>query len=228
MPRVVLVTGAKGGLGTFVTDAFLNAGDTVVGISRSVQPADFPRQGFRACSVDLSDSQATRTAVERLARDLGPIDVLAHLAGGFAGGQPIYETEDATWNRMLALNLRVAVNVFRAVVPHMRQAGHGRIIAIAARAALEPAPGIAAYSASKAALVSLVRTLALENADRGITANAILPGTMDTPGNRAADPAADRSGWVDPAHVAALVLFLAADAAAAITGAVIPFYGTPA
>ena len=107
----------------------------------------------------------------------------------------------------------------------MRQAATGRIIAIGSRAAVEPQPGISAYSASKAALVSLIRTLALENKDRGITANVILPGTMDTPANRDAMPQADFSKWVDPRQVATLAAWLASDEASQVTGGVIPVYG---
>jgi NAD(P)-dependent dehydrogenase (short-subunit alcohol dehydrogenase family) len=148
--------------------------------------------------------------------------------GGFSGGKPIAETDDATWDRMMNLNLRSAFHIFRAVIPRMRAAGRGRMVAIASRAAAEPAANIAAYGASKAALVSLVRSAALENKDLGITVNAILPGTMNTEANRKADPAADFSRWVPPENVAGLVIFLTSDAAAHITGAAIPVYGKEA
>jgi NAD(P)-dependent dehydrogenase (short-subunit alcohol dehydrogenase family) len=85
---------------------------------------------------------------------------------------------------------------------------------------------VGAYSASKAALVSLVRTIALENKDRGISANVILPGTMDTPANRAAMPGADPAKWVQPAQVASLLVHLATDLASQISGAVIPVAGS--
>jgi NAD(P)-dependent dehydrogenase (short-subunit alcohol dehydrogenase family) len=107
----------------------------------------------------------------------------------------------------------------------MRQQGGGRILAVASRQGVEPSAMVGAYSASKAALVSLVRTIALENKDRNISANSVLPGTMDTPANRAGDPNADRSQWVQPSQVAALLLHLASDAGAQITGAAIPIYG---
>jgi NAD(P)-dependent dehydrogenase (short-subunit alcohol dehydrogenase family) len=166
--------------------------------------------------------------VQSVLAQFGRIDVLAHVAGGFAGGKPADETDDATWDRMFSLNLRPAVNLVRSVVPHMRQAGAGRIIAIGSRAAVEPHPGTGAYSASKAALISLIRTVALENKDRGITANTILPGTMDTDGNRSSDPQTDRSKWISPRRVADLVLFLASDAGAHITASAIPVYGAEA
>jgi NAD(P)-dependent dehydrogenase (short-subunit alcohol dehydrogenase family) len=115
--------------------------------------------------------------------------------------------------------------MLRAVLPEMRAQGAGRILAIGSRTAVEPQPGVGAYSASKAALVSLVKTVALENKDRGITANVVLPGTMDTPANRAAMPGADFSKWVRPSQIASLLVHLASDQASQISGAVIPVYG---
>ena len=155
----------------------------------------------------------------------GKIDALVHVAGGFAGGSPVHETDDATWDAMMNLNLRAAFYILRAVIPHMRRQARGRIVAIGSRAGVEPAANIGAYSASKAALVSLVRTLALENRGLGITANVILPGTIDTEANRRSDPAADRSRWVSPEQLAELAVYLVSDAGAQITGAAIPFYG---
>ncbi len=222
MGQAVIVTGAAGGLGAFVTRAFLATGAAVAGISRSIPPSAFDHPNFHAQPGDLISPEGARAAVEAAVMRLGRVDVLAHVAGGFSGGEPIWETTDAIWDHMMDLNLRAAFNTFRAALPFMREAGRGRIIAVAAKAAAQPAAGIAAYAASKAGLVSLVRTVSLENRDRRITANVILPGTMDTPANRAADPAADRSAWVDPGHVAALIVFLASDDAAEINGAAIP------
>ena len=155
----------------------------------------------------------------------GPIDVLVHLAGAFAYGGLIHETSDAVWQQMMDLNASATFYILRAAIPHMREQRKGTVVAIGARAGVEPQANIAAYAASKAALVSLVRTAALENRDLGITANVILPGTIDTEANRKADPHADRSKWVSPERIAELVLFLASDAAGQITGAAIPFYG---
>ena len=126
---------------------------------------------------------------------------------------------------MLAMNLRAAFHFIKAVVPGMRAQGSGRILAIGSRTAVVPTATLGAYSASKAALVSLVQTVALENKDRGITANVILPGTMDTPANRKAMPDADPARWVAPAQVAALLVHLASDAGSNINGAVIPILG---
>jgi NAD(P)-dependent dehydrogenase (short-subunit alcohol dehydrogenase family) len=226
--RIVLITGAKGGLGSIVTEAFLAAGDTVVGTSRSIQAADFANPRFVAIASDLTDAASARQLVGCIAQRFQQVDTLVHVMGGFSGGKPIAETDDATWDRMMDLNVRSAFNIFRAVIPRMRAAGRGRIVAIASRAAAEPAPNIAAYSASKAALLSLVRSAAAENKDVGITVNAILPGTMNTVANRKADPKADFSRWIPPKDVADLVVFLTSNAAAQITGAAIPVYGREA
>jgi NAD(P)-dependent dehydrogenase (short-subunit alcohol dehydrogenase family) len=224
--RVALITGAKGGLGSFVTEAFLAAGAKVVGVSRSIRPADFTHPEFTAMPAEISSGEAARTVAEQIVAQFGRIDALVHVMGGFAGGQSVAETDDATFEKMLDLNYRAAFFMTRAVLPQMRQQGGGRILAVASRQGVEPAAMTGAYSASKAALVSLIRTIALENKDRGISANTVLPGTMDTPANRAGDPKADASQWVQPSQVAALLVHLASDAGAQITGAAIPIYGS--
>jgi NAD(P)-dependent dehydrogenase (short-subunit alcohol dehydrogenase family) len=129
---------------------------------------------------------------------------------------------------MFDLNLNCVFHILRAAVPPLRKTGTGRIIAIGSRAALEPGAGVGAYSASKAAMVSLIRTVALENKDAGLTANAILPGTMDTPANRKAIPNADVSKWVQPATVTELVVWLAGETGKDVNGSVIPVYGKDA
>jgi NAD(P)-dependent dehydrogenase (short-subunit alcohol dehydrogenase family) len=223
--KIAIVTGAKGGLGTFVTQSFLNAGAKVIGVSRSIQAADFDHPEFVAMPAELSSGEGARKLAAEVVARFGRIDALVHVMGGFAGGQPVAQTDDATFEKMLDLNYRAAFYIARAVIPQMRQQGGGRILAVASRQAVEPAATVGAYSASKAALVSLIHTIALENKDRCISANTVLPGTMDTPGNRAGDPDADGSQWVQPSQVAAILLHLASDAGAQITGAALPVYG---
>ena len=223
--QVVLITGAHGGLGAFVTAAFLDAGAQVVGTARQIDGASFPHPRFEAIPADLTQPHDAARLVADTILKFRKIDALVHVAGGFAGGAPIHETDDATWDAMLGLNLRAGVNILRAAIPSMREQKRGRIVAIGSRAGVEPSANIAAYSASKAALISLVMTAALENRKLGITANVILPGTIDTPANRQSDPGADRSKWVSPQKLAALALFLTSDDAAEITGAAIPVYG---
>ncbi len=222
--RIVLVTGASGGLGTYVTQAFLETGATVIGTSRKIQQSDFNSAGFTAMPGEISSRAGARTIVDGVVARFGRLDVLAHTVGGFAGGQSVTDTDDATFQRMLDLNLNSVFHILRATIPLLRKSS-GRIIAIGSRAAVEPGPGVGAYSASKAAMLSLVKTVAAENRDAGVTANVILPGTMDTPANRMAMPGADFARWVQPANVASLVVWLASDAGKEITGAAIPVYG---
>jgi len=223
--KVVVVTGADGGLGSNVTQAFLDAGATVVGTSRKIQQSAFSSARFTALPAELSSFEGARKLVDETVARFGKIDVLAHTVGGFAGGQSVAETDDATFHRMFDVNLNSLFHTLRAAVPVLRQTGKGRIIAIGSRAALEPGPGVGAYSASKAAMVSLIRTVALENEDAGMTANVILPGTIDTPANRAVMANADFSKWVQPSTIASLITWLAGDAGKDVNGAVIPVYG---
>jgi len=225
--KVVLVTGANGGLGTYVTRAFLDAGATVVGTSRKIQQSDFNNPNFTAVPAEISTRDGAKVLVDQVVARFGKLDVLAHTVGGFAGGQSVADTDDATFQRMFDLNLNCMFHILRAALPALRQTG-GRIIAIGSRAALEPGPGVGAYSASKAAMVSLMKTVALENKDAGLTANVILPGTMDTPANRKAIPNADVSKWVQPATIAELVVWLAGEAGKDVNGSVIPVYGKDA
>ena len=223
--RVALVTGANGGLGKSVTKALLDAGFSVVGLSPKIGVSDFDHPHFTALPASLNSLDVAKGAVETVMAHFGKIDVLAHLVGAFAGGSTVAETDDATFQRMFDVNLNTTFHILRAVIPEMRKAREGRIIVIGSRQAEEPGPKVGAYSASKAAVVSLMKTVALENKDAGISANVILPGTIDTPANRSVMPKADTSQWVQPASIASLIVWLAGDAGKDVTGAAIPVYG---
>jgi len=223
--KTALVTGANGGLGIHVTQALLDAGFAVVGLAPKILQSDINHSNFTPLPAALDSLDAAKKAADSIISRFGKIDVLVHTVGGFAGGQTVADTDDATFQRMLDLNLNSAFHMLRAVIPHMRKAGAGCIIAIGSRAAESPGATVGAYSASKAALVSLIRTVALENKDAGLMANVILPGTIDTPANRQAMPGADTSAWVQPASVASLIVWLAGDAGKDVTGAAIPVYG---
>lgn len=224
--KIALVTGANGGLGSHVTKALLDAGAVVVGVSRKIQPSEFDSASFIALPADISTAAGAQSMVDSLVARHGRLDVVVHTVGAFAGGQSIAETDDATFQRMLDSNLNSTFYLLRAVLPTMRKTGNGRIVAIGSRAALEPGPRVGAYSASKAAMVSLIKTVALENKDVGITANVILPATIDTPANRTALPNADYSKWVQPASIAALIVWLVRDNGRDVNGAAIPVYGS--
>ncbi len=218
--RTIVITGAAGGLGSAVTQAFLQAGADVIGVSRQ-PPQTSPAAHLTWAEADL----AAPGEAERVVRRADRVDALVHLVGGFAGGQQLAETDDATWNLMLQMNLMAAFRTLRAVLPGMLAAGRGRIVAIGSRTGMEPAAGLSAYGASKAALIHLIRTVALEISGRGVTANIVLPAVIDTAANRAANPGADYSRWVRPESIAHLVLWLASDESRDVNGAAIPIYG---
>ncbi len=223
--KVALVTGANGGLGTHVTRTLLDAGLMVAGLAPRICQQDFDHPHFTAITGTLNSLDEAKQGAQSVIAKFGKIDLLAHTVGGFAGGQAVAETDDATWQRMFDMNVNSTFHILRAVIPHMRAARSGRIVAIGSRAAESPGAQVGAYSSSKAAVVSLIRTVAIENKDLGITANVILPGTIDTPANRAAMPGADVSTWVEPESIASLILWLAGNAGKDVTGAAIPVYG---
>jgi NAD(P)-dependent dehydrogenase (short-subunit alcohol dehydrogenase family) len=222
--NVVFITGANGGLGSSVTRAFLKQGARVIGASRRVKAAEFPQPNFEAMTIDFDKLDEIKSGVARIVERYGRLDVLVHVLGGFVGGPSIAETTDEMWEQMQNINLNAAFHVFRECIPHLRKSS-GRLIAIGSLTAVQPHANLGAYVVSKAALAMLVQTVALENADAGLTANVILPGTMDTPVNRKAMPGADFSKWAKTDDVAELVLSLAGEHAKHLTGLAIPIEG---
>jgi NAD(P)-dependent dehydrogenase (short-subunit alcohol dehydrogenase family) len=217
--KVVLIAGGSGALGQTVVPAFARIGARVVTVDR--HPRSTQGEEQMAMTADVTDeAEVTRLAGEVI-RKAGRIDVLINLVGGFAMGR-VVETDISLWQRMLAMNLTPAFVLSKAVLPHMMELRTGRIIHVAARAAVEPFPGAAAYIAAKSALVALIRALSLEIAGTGVTVNGILPSTIDTSANRKNMPDADISKWVKPESIAQLLIFLASEEAGQINGALIP------
>jgi len=217
--KIILLTGYRGGLGSVVTPILSGAGAKLIIVDRVLsQDIIDRRDGFRADVTN--ESEVTRVVVDTV-RQAGRIDGLINLVGAFVPGSAV-DTDVAKWQTMLSLNVTSAFLLSRAVIPHMTARRSGRLIHIAARAALEPFPGAAAYLVAKAALVSLIRVLALELEGAGVTVNGILPGTIDTPANRESMPHADRSTWVKPESIAQVLVWLMSDNTAAINGALIP------
>ena len=227
--QTVIVTGASGHLGRAVVEAFAVRGANLVLAARSkaTLEARFGEEGAARAYVaaDLTreaDAEAlARTADERFGR----IDVLVNAAGGFRAGEAVHETSDETWRFLFGVNARTMFCASRAVVPWMLAHGGGRIVSVAASAALQGKAGIGAYSASKAAVVRLTEAMSAELRERGINVNCVLPTTLDTPENRKAMPDVDPSRFVAVADLACIIVFLASPAARPIHGAAIPVAG---
>ncbi len=217
--KVVLIAGGGGALGHTVVPAFVRAGARVISVDRHVS-AGQPEGGV-AVTADVTDENDVRRLAEEVVRKEGRIDALVNLVGGFALGR-VAETDVSLWQRILTLNLTSAFLLSKAVIPHMLGRRSGRIVHVAARAAVEPFPGAAAYIVSKSGLVALIRVLATELTGSGVTVNGILPTTIDTAANRESMPNIDPSTWVKPESIAQALLYLASDEAGQVNGAVVP------
>lgn len=225
--KAVLVAGGTGALGTAVVQAFVGAGAHVTVSWVVERERDAFRDalggatGLRLERADVTDPDAVADLCAAAAERTGRLDVLVQLVGGFAFA-PIDETDAKTWQKMLALNATSTFLCAREAVKWMRPQRGGRIVTVAAVPAVERgAANMAAYAASKAAVLNLTQSLAKELAGDAIAVNAIAPSVIDTPANRAAMPDADRSGWLEPGAIAEVVAWLASDAARVVTGSVL-------
>ncbi len=228
--KVAIVTGAAGNLGRATAAAMHAAGAKTVLVDGSQEhlqqafPGSDPTR-LLSGGVDLTDEQSARAVAAAARERFGRIDILVNTVGGFRGGKLVHEEELATWDLMMAINIRTTLLACRAVIPSLYAQGGGAIVNVAAGAALTSPAGLAAYSASKSAVIRLTEALAAEGKTHGVRVNAVLPSTIDTPQNRAAMPDADTSRWVAPDAIADVIVFLASDAARAVTGVALPVFG---
>lgn len=225
--KVVMITGAAGNVGRAVVKAFAAAGARIALVDRFADPladvlADLGSDSarFKGFPADLGDEEAVDTLIAHVMDQFGHIDALVHTVGGFASGTPVHESGLDVFDKMMALNARVLYLLCGKVAKHMvDNVVQGSISAIVARSALKGSANQAAYTASKAAALRIVESMALELRDKGIRVNAISPSIVDTPPNRQSMPNADPAKWVKPEEIGDLMVFLASDQASAITGA---------
>ena len=230
--KVVLVAGGTGGLGRAVTLAFLEEGAKVIATYRKQEELDTLkiRAGVNTAqldgvAVDVTEEAAVRQLIEKIVGKYRRLDAMVNTVGGYAGGTKLWELETKVFDQMLALNLRSGYALSRAAVRAMLKEGHGAIVNVASKAAVDHAGGAAAYAASKSAAVALLDSLTADLQGSGVRANTVLPSIIDTEANRKAMPKADFAKWPKPEEIARVILFLCSDDARVIHGAAIPVYG---
>jgi NAD(P)-dependent dehydrogenase (short-subunit alcohol dehydrogenase family) len=221
--KIIVVTGASGALGKVVVATALAKGARVAAIDHAASTMKATADRIELGGVDLTDASEAKKAIDAAASHFGKLDALVNIAGGFAF-ETTAEGDPKTWQRMYALNVLTALNASRSAIPHLSASGAGRIINVGAMGALQAGAGMGAYAASKAGVHRLTEALAAEWKGK-ITVNAVLPSTIDTAANRAGMPNADFAKWVRPEELADVILFLASDAASAVTGALLPVNG---
>ncbi len=230
--RVVLVTGATGGLGRVVVKRFLVEGANVAAVYRNeeklrelVEYAGGGKlTGFKA---DVTDPASVSSLVGEVTKQLERVDVLLNIAGGYAGGKPLQESEVSLLDQMVTLNTRSAWLCSRAVLPGMIERNWGRIVSVSAKNATPRGRrvGNTAYAISKGGIITLTEALAEELAKYDVNVNCVMPATIDTADNREKMPKADTSKWVSPEDIAEVILFLSSEPSRAVTGAAIPVFG---
>jgi NAD(P)-dependent dehydrogenase (short-subunit alcohol dehydrogenase family) len=230
--KVVMVTGATGNLGASLAQAFQTSQAKLALVDRGEHRLkqtfpdllDSPDYLLVNCA-DLMDEGSVQASVSEIIQYFGRIDVLVNTVGGFRAGKMLHETPLETWDFLLNLNARSVFIASHKVIPYMINQGSGKIINVAARPGLEGRAGMAAYSASKCAVIRLTESMAGELKSQGINVNCVIPGTIDTPQNREAMPDADYSMWVSTESLADAILFLSSEAARDVHGAALPVYG---
>jgi NAD(P)-dependent dehydrogenase (short-subunit alcohol dehydrogenase family) len=229
---LAVVAGGTGGLGRAVSLAFLQAGAKVCVTYRKKEELNALQRaagdhssGLEGYEVDVTDEDSVHHFVDTIVARHARLDVLVNAVGGYVGGVKLWELELKLFDQMLALNLRAAYLLSRAVVPVMLRQRKGAIVNVAAKAALQHNAGEAAYAASKAAAVAMVDALAADLAGSGVRVNTVLPSIIDTEVNRRVMPKADFAKWPKPADIARVIVFLCGEEATVIHGAAIPVYG---
>ena len=230
--KVVMVTGAIGRLGVVLAQAFQTSEAKLALVDRGEERL---RQAFPDLEglpdyllvncADLMDEGAVEAAVAETMQHFGRIDVLVNTVGGYRAGKMLHETPIETWDFLLNLNGRSVFIACQKVIPRMLNRGSGKIVNVAARPGIEGQAGMAAYSASKSAVIRITESMAAELKDHGINVNCVIPGTIDTPQNRGTMPNADYYTWVTPESLADVILFLSSEAARDVHGAALPVYG---
>jgi NAD(P)-dependent dehydrogenase (short-subunit alcohol dehydrogenase family) len=227
--KTIVVTGGTGALGASISLAFLATGARVIATYRKQDEYNAltkkAGESLSGVSLDATDEGAVAKFVAETESKYGAIDALVIAVGGYAAGKQLWETDLATYEQMLNLNLRAAFVITRAVLPGMIRKNAGAIVNVASKAGYGHAAGAAMYAASKAGVMALFDSLAEEVKPYNINVNSIVPSIMDTPANRRAMPEADFNVWPKTDDIAKVVVYLCSEDARVIRGAAVPVYG---
>ncbi|MEI7712134.1 MAG: SDR family NAD(P)-dependent oxidoreductase [Rhodospirillales bacterium] len=221
--KVFVVTGAAGNVGSALAQHLASKGARVAAVDTVKERletvvAGLPGAGHLALSAyDLQDSAATVALVAHIVATVGQLNGVGTTVGGFAMAK-LADAGLDQWDKMFALNVKTTWNIYRAAVPAIRAAGGGAMVGIGSAAGLRGSGEMAAYAATKSAVMRLTESLADELRSDTIRVNAVLPTTIDTPQNHADMPGADSSRWVKPAAIAEVMGFLLSDASRAVSG----------
>ncbi|HJS72558.1 MAG TPA: SDR family NAD(P)-dependent oxidoreductase [Acidimicrobiia bacterium] len=232
MTKTVVITGGTGGLGNALVRRLLDKDYRLAVTYLLPDEAESFESEFEVdekrlmlTRVDCTNAESVNGYVKELASRWGEIHGLAALVGGWAGGRDVEETDDVRFERMLDLNLRSAFYTVRAVVPHLKEAGWGRIVLVGSRGAVDYFGAQAAFNIAKAGVAALGQSVATELDGTGVTANVLLPSVIDTPATRRDLPYADYVNWPTPDEIAAVAEFLLGEESGVMNGALVPVYG---
>jgi NAD(P)-dependent dehydrogenase (short-subunit alcohol dehydrogenase family) len=213
--RIALITGASGALGRAALKVFSDAGAIVCGCDKA---------GAAQMRFDVTDPEQALEAVDLVVRDHGRLDILLNIVGTWKPQSAVHEIADDMFDLLMAVNFKSVLNMSRSALPIMYDGQWGRIVNVGAKQGLQNTAKNSAYGVSKAAVIALTQSIAAESLPRGVTCNAVVPSTMDTPANRLGMPDADFAKWVQPTHVAETMAFLCTDAGGNINGATLPVW----
>ena len=232
--RVAVITGATGGLGRVVTKSLAERGARLALFGRNAERLEqlagelhLPEDRRLIRAVDLTDATAAQAAAEAVIERFGRAEILLHLVGGWAGGEPVTEVAPGVVSNMLQQHLWTTLYMAQAFVPHLVANRWGRMIVISSPNASRPPANGAPYTIGKAAQEALMLTLAQELTDSGVTANMLLVRAIDVQHKRDHEPSAKTAAWTTPEEIASMILYLCSDEARVVNGARIPLYGRP-
>lgn len=232
MSKTIVITGGTGGLGTALVRRLIDKDYKLAVTYLLPEEAQTFEEQFEVdekrlmlTRVDCTNAEAVNTYIKQVADQWGAIHGLCALVGGWAGGRDVEETDDVRFERMLDLNLRSAFYAVRAVIPHLKTAGWGRILLVGSRGAVDFFEAQAAFNIAKAGVAALAQSVATELDGTGVTANVLMPSVIDTPATRQSLPYADYVDWPTPDEIAAVAEFLISDESGVMNGALVPVYG---